>query len=302
MLNKFLILIIINFYKSQNNETRIYSTNRPFNQYTWLVAHNAFMSPHYGWFFYIRQQYKITKLLELGIRGINLDIFFCKDTNKICLCHTNCEKDGINGPFITKGELFLESVFNEIGNFLIKNKNEVVTLIFEDYITNSEVFETFFRNSKFFDMILDIRSVDTERDTWPTLDWMINNNKRILIFTDEIKNTNNSFAFYLWDYLIENTFDMRGKFEICIKRDSSDFLKNASTNGKNPYKLFVFNHISWSYFTKCRIKYNNSKIFLRWENYCKTIGIKIPNYVMVDMAGFENTMNAVDYFNKLRNK
>lgn len=295
MKNLLIVLIGTLFLIINPNTPKITDTSKKFNKYTWLLAHNAHMSKNYRYSLYIRQDLSIPELLEFGVRAINLDIFPCEDKTKICLCHSSCSNDGYNGPL--EKELPFEIVFNEIGEFLLKNTNEVVTLIFEDYVTDTTAYENFFKNSQYFNMIMDISAVDTKTDSWPTLDWMITNNKRILIFTDEERNSNNVFSFNLWKYSVENTFDISGdNFEKCIKRDSSQELTTAGANGTDPYKLFVFNHISAFNFFPASIGNSNEDIVDRWVEYCKVLGVPKPNYLMMDYIERGNTLNSADVF------
>lgn len=278
----------------------IYGTDRPFNEYSWLTAHNAFASDDYGWT-HRMQSMTIPDMLDMGTRGLMLDLH--NANGGVFLCHSGCQRDGLRGPLLWKSMLSFTWSLNTIGDWLKKHPNEVVTLILEDYIGDRSKFQNAITASNYEHMVFDIEGhgVNTRSNSWPTLQWMINNNKRIVILTSSRSNGGTPYASYEWTYTVGNTFNIGvpgfTRDYSCSNRGESASLSSASAGGSNPYKLFVFNHFRSTpeYFSATG---DNEDVLSRWENYCRSTGVKIPNFVSVDYVERGNPMSAVNEFNR----
>jgi hypothetical protein len=257
-----------------------------YHEACWLTAHNAYAAKKYG-FAYAQQDETITDQLNMGIRGLMLDVSAARynpDENKIYndradfsrgTKFTDKEKEefvkvnpllyksikkggniGLNSSELNFLEqenlkpLFLdlknkirnylnnmkllcwhgalkigsdvqlefEYVCEEIKRFLNNNPTEIVTIFLENWADNISVdleFERIFGN-----LILKPRDWDPYKENgWPTLKWMQDNNKRIVIFNWRKSPTlesekygkggakiNTECMYYTWNYCIENQY------------------------------------------------------------------------------------------------
>lgn len=280
----------------------IYGTDRPFDQYAWLTAHNAFASDDYGWT-HKMQSMTIPAMLDLGTRGLMLDTHL--SDGDIYLCHGNCNRDGFGGPLLWESMLSLTWAMNTVGDWLNRHPNEVVTLILEDYINDSNLFRSAIERSNYEHMVFDIdgHGVNVSSGGWPSLQWMINNNKRIVILTS--KSSNGYYTPYAsreWSYEVQNTYNIgvpgSTRDYSCVRRGESSALSSAAVDGSTPHKLFTYNHFRSTpeYYSA---EADNRDVLSRWHNYCKPVNAPLPNFVTVDYVELSSPINAVNEFNRL---
>ena len=97
---------------------------------------------------------------------------------------------------------------NEILPFLKANPSEIVTVVLEDYCPES---------GRITDTIVDRAGIGTyvlkpsdwdpiTKNGWPTLQWMIANNKRLVIFTDAKQAYKSRYMYPQWRNMAENLF------------------------------------------------------------------------------------------------
>jgi hypothetical protein len=173
-------------------------SNRRFNEWTWLVSHNSPLNwidnnvIHYA----SNQNLSIDQQLRDGVRGFMLDIDLkkCSDFEKlfnncncegICLCHGECDGSALEDGFAVKN---LEYALRKFTNFLMKNKNEIISLFLENYVIETKDLQKSFNRIKNFNsLVFDPYSEEWDVKTkgWPKIVDMIKANKRILIFDDE---------------------------------------------------------------------------------------------------------------------
>ncbi len=161
------------------------------DQVSFLGAHNSLMAREDGWI-YAQQLWTVTKLLDAGVRSLEIDLATMPDDkggvkNKLFVCHGTCsaggqvQKAGKFDTLIDKMPIFT--------NWLKKNPDEIIILqldIGRDKAMKPNQFDTNIdmlpQDQK--DLILKPSDwlPEDHGGVWPTLDWMIKNNKRIVIF------------------------------------------------------------------------------------------------------------------------
>ncbi|EJM55367.1 fibronectin type III domain-containing protein [Pseudomonas sp. GM48] len=158
--------------------TGITNFDKPFNEYTWVTAHNAYLND-------------MKAQLERGVRGFMLDIHLAKkpypdQTDFVYLCHTNGEKcdkaaQGGNDPLFSAkmNEVFIP--------FLKQHPKEVITIFLESRVPYNNLKEAFKNIPGIEDWAFNISDFDNSNG-WPTLQQLIDSGRRIIIFgdTDEI--------------------------------------------------------------------------------------------------------------------
>ena len=141
---------------------------KPFNEYTWVMAHNGFLDE-------MRAQ------LDRGVRGFMLDLHVgnLSGGSTAYLCHTldtwKCDvrtdmkfSDALNTVFLP---------------FLRANPNAVVTVTLENYVDRSVLNSAFDAVPGLADVVFDPRAYAGSR-TWPTLEQIIASGKRLILLTD----------------------------------------------------------------------------------------------------------------------
>ena len=111
--------------------------DRPYNQARYVTTHNAMSSSTDNWIG-PNQHLDVPAQLNLGVRALMLDVWEPSDLNQfnqiqapgedpeiILLCHALC----------ALGKQPLVEGLSEIADFLDTNRDEVVTIIFESYIS-----------------------------------------------------------------------------------------------------------------------------------------------------------------------
>ena len=173
-------------------------SNRRFNEWSWLVSHNSPLNwidnnvIHYA----SNQNSSIDQQLKDGVRGFMLDIDLkkCTDFEKlfgncncegICMCHGECDGSALEDGFAVKN---LEYALRKFTSFLMKNRNEIISIFLENYVIETKDLQKSFNKVKNFNsMVFDPYSEewDVNSKGWPKIVDMIKANKRILIFDDE---------------------------------------------------------------------------------------------------------------------
>jgi hypothetical protein len=97
----------------------------PLAQTTMFFAHNAYNSAAYGAMF-PNQSLSITELLDMGVKGLELDLYY--NQGEIRLCHLLCADYGLGLS------MKLTDALKEVSEWMQKHPGEVVFLKLEDHI------------------------------------------------------------------------------------------------------------------------------------------------------------------------
>lgn|GEM_PF-1753471 len=188
---KLLLIILMNSAAHGATQWQIPDPQLRLDQASFLGAHNSLMAREDGWI-YAQQKWTLTKLLDAGVRSFEIDLATMPDDkggvkNNLFVCHGICslggkvQKVGKFATFISKMPIFTD--------WLKKNPNEIIILqldIGRDKAIKPNQFDTnidmLSQDQK--DLILTPADwLPEDHDgVWPTLDWMVKNNKRIVIF------------------------------------------------------------------------------------------------------------------------
>jgi len=140
--------------------------SKPFDQYTWVTAHNGYLDA-------------FAPQLQRGVRGFMLDLHYDHSTTdpQIRMCHEpQTNQCTIDSPSLTG------ALNNTFLPYLQGNRNAVITLMFESYVSHEDMAKALEAVPGLADYIY-APSTSTG-GKWPTLQEMINNNKRIVMFSD----------------------------------------------------------------------------------------------------------------------
>jgi hypothetical protein len=229
--------------------------DRAYDQVAYATTHNAMTNGDEGWLL-PNQQHGITRQLNDGIRGLMLDTHY--DGGVAHLCHAFC----------SLGKEPLASGLTKIRQFLASQPNEVVTIIFETYISAADTHAAFVSSG-----LLPYVHAQAVGAPWPTLRDLIRGNRRLIVLTDSGGGT---YPWYMnvWSHAQETPFS----FE-----EPGDLNCNPNRgNTSNP--LFILNHfltqIVGSQALAEQINYN--PLFIDRALQCQTQRNRLPNFVTVD--------------------
>ncbi|XP_038719487.1 PI-PLC X domain-containing protein At5g67130-like isoform X2 [Tripterygium wilfordii] len=248
----------------------------PFNKYSWLTTHNSFslagaksdtgsfnIAPR-------NQEDTVTSQLKNGVRGLMLDTY--DFMNDIWLCHSTggkCYNFTSFQPAI--------KVFKEIQVFLEANPSEIVTIFLEDYVTSPQGLSKVFNASGLNKYWFPVSRMPKNGGDWPTVDDMVKQNQRLVVFTSKRNKEASEGIAYEWSYVVENQYGDGGmKAGSCPNRAESPPM-NTSTISLVLQNYFPDNPNA----TEACV--DNSAPLISISKTCsEAAGKRWPNFIAVD--------------------
>ena len=248
--------------------------SKQYNEVAYLTTHNAFNSDQDGLLF-PNQTYNIASQLNDGVRGLMIDVYNDLFGTPV-----------VYHSIIALGYIPLSDIFNDIKIFLDNNPNEVITIILECYVTANDI-EDEINQSGLSNYLY------THNATWPTLQNMIDNDNRLVIFSDvDDASSSQDWYHYVWEYAVETHYSVGN-----INDFTCDFNRGDPLND-----LFIFNH----FVTDATLGYglynesndvNANPFFINRALNCQTQTNKFPNFVTVDYYELGDGLAVVDQLN-----
>jgi len=175
--------------------------------------------------------YEYSGLLESVSSAVGLSL---GSKRHVVLCHGNCDLSASLLRLGSAGVQTLDSALKDVESFIKKNPTEVITIFLENYVLDEDFLnESFKRIKKYIFTPEDFYKLHFE---WPTLTWMQNNSKRVVIFSDT---NETSRLFFKWDYIAESQYGTVNPKEAAKERDRS---VNYSYVDRELYILNFFPH------------------------------------------------------------
>ncbi len=146
--------------------------DRPYNQVSVVCTHNA-MSNTEDWPVVIptaNQGHTFARQLDDGVRCMMLDTY--EFMGYPALCHSDCLLSSTRWIPMLK----------DLAGWLEDNPGEVVTFILESYISE-EATQQALVDGEVWDIVYHHNA--PPGSPWPTLGWMVENNQRLVVFTDD---------------------------------------------------------------------------------------------------------------------
>jgi hypothetical protein len=187
---------------------------KKYNEVCFLMTHNAMNNSERGYTI-PNQTHSISKQLQNGVRGLMIDTY-----------------DGSDGVALTYhgtplvGQQKLVDVLKEIKDFLIANPKEVVSIIFQNDGSNvqlEQAIDSIGLNDLTF--IYD--------GSWPTLQTMVDNNERLVLFVESNKVPRAAYLMYAWGTI----FDTKYTYSNVNQFDS-----DVNRGGSGTKQLYLVNH------------------------------------------------------------
>ncbi|UPG94863.1 hypothetical protein [Luteibacter aegosomatissinici] len=259
--------------------------DRPFNEYTWLTAHNAFANaPALLPAFLPNQTLSIGEQLQNGVRGLMLDVH--ESNGRVRLCHGTC---------IGVEPTLADTLETQILPFLERVPHGVVTLLLEDDTRREALEAELERTPKTAALTFNPASWGTA--AWPTPRQMIEAGQRLVVFTQTVRNagTLNTAGgpfhlLYDRDYTSENYWSLgTSVFEhdmSCRSRWESQPLYLDTTRTAQAWpRLFVMNHFHGVPFGNHSGSDNSYAVLrARIDDECAPAAQRKPNYIAVDFV------------------
>ena len=247
--------------------------SKQYNEVAYLTTHNAFNSDEDGLSF-PNQTYNIASQLNDGVRGLMIDVYDYFGT-----------PTAYHSTFLL-GTIPLSDIFNDIKTFLDNNSNEIVTIILECYVTANDI-EDEINQSGLSNYLY------TQNTVWPTLQNMINNDNRLVIFSDvDDASSSQNWHHYVWEYAVETHYSVGN-----INDFTCDFNRGDPLND-----LFIFNHfvadatLGYGLYNESN-DVNANPFFINRAQNCQTQTNKFPNFVTVDYYELGDGLAVVDQLN-----
>jgi hypothetical protein len=234
--------------------------DRAYDAVAYPTTHNAMSNGEEGWLA-PNQNFAVSTQLADGVRGLMLDTWYFG--GEVVLCH-----GGDVFPCDVTGMKPLADGLTEIEEFLEHRPNEVVSVIFESYVSEADVEEAFAAGG-----LAGQVHVQPIGQPWPTLRDLIAADRRLVVFTDD-SGAALPWHHYVWDFAWETHFS----FE-----DPEDF-SCARNRGSMQNSLFILNHFLTRFVGSPQLAdmVNHNPLFSDRAEQCLAESGRLPNFVTVD--------------------
>ena len=246
---------------------------KPYNQVVQLMTHNSMAALRYTWApGFANHCSKMTKQLNDGVRGFMLDLHM--DGNKPALCHSNCGA----------GKIDLVTGLKAFGQWLSANRDQVVTLNLESYITGA-VFRKALHHA---DLEKYVYVHPSASSPWPTMAKLIETGKRLILFTSK---DGGAFPGYhaVREFTSENHYSW--------KKESDFACTTRYSNQGAPYTLnhFLTDPVSAPHLARTA---NTRKSIVGHAKKCKAEKGPMPTFIAVDWYEIGAAIPAVKALNE----
>ena len=245
---------------------------RRYDQVSYPMTHNAMSNAAAGWVL-PNQNVGVSQQLQDGIRGLMLDTY--EADGELLLCHSTC----------LAGSQPLVEGLGEIEAFLADNPNEVVSIIFENYITHAQTASAFESSG-----LIDYVYAHEAGEPWPTLGALIDAGTRLLVFQEKLpEEAEYPWLMRIWDHAWDTPFSAATPEDL-----SCDVGRG---NPENP--LFLLNHFLTGLGGDPALAemVNYNPFFIDRARECEDMDSALPNFVAVDFYDIGDLFEVVDALN-----
>ncbi|XP_052179390.1 PI-PLC X domain-containing protein At5g67130-like [Diospyros lotus] len=248
----------------------------PFNRYSWLTTHNAFARlgerSDTGSVILVptNQQDSITDQLKNGVRGLMLDMYDFE--NDVWLCHSfggQCYNYTAFQPAV--------KVLKEIQLFLEADPSAIITIIIEDYVTSPRGLTRVFDAAGLRKFWFPVSRMPKNGEDWPTIDDMVKQNQRLVVFTSKSYKEASEGIAYEWRYLVENQYGNDG-----MKDGSCPNRAESSPMNTKARSLVLMNYFPDAPDITQVCKHNSAPLISMMKTCSTAAGNRLPNFIAVD--------------------
>lgn len=198
------------------NNSDIALLPKKYDSVCFLMTHNSMNSSEKGYAI-PNQTYSISNQLNAGVRGLMLDTY-----------------DGTDGVAITYhaiealGSQKLVDVLEEVKAYLQQNTNAIISIIFQNEGGNAQLEQAI--DSIGLDAFTYTHTAGT---AWPTIQTMVNNNQRLVLFVEKNKLPRASYLMNAFSIIFDTKYEFKN-----VNEFNSDL--NRGRNGRR--ELYLVNH------------------------------------------------------------
>ncbi|KAK6924050.1 hypothetical protein RJ641_010250 [Dillenia turbinata] len=212
-----------------------------------------------------------------GVRGLMLDMYDFE--NDIWLCHSfggKCYNFTAFILFVTLQQPAI-NVLKEIQAFLEANPSEIVTIFIEDYVQTTNGLTNLFKESGLRTYWFPVSQMPNDGGDWPTVDDMVKQNQRLIVFTSIASKEASEGIAYQWRYVVENQYGDKGMVAgQCPNRSESSFMNNTTMS------LVLQNYFPDNPNATEACADNSASLISMMDTCYQAAGKRWPNFIAVD--------------------
>ena len=267
-------ILIFNYSIGQCNGSVILC-NKKYNEVAYLTTHNAYNSQEDN-FSLPNQNFNITSQLNDGVRALMIDVYDVLGTPTV-----------YHGTSILGSAPFLDFMI-DIKTFLDSHPNEIITIILECYTSANEIEYDITQAG-----LISYLYTHSAGNNWPTLQTMINNDTRFVVFSDQDDaNASQEWYHYVWDHAVETHYTNNNQTDF-----SCDFNRGDSINDLFILNHFITNSVLGTGDESQATIVNSNPYFINRALQCQQEKNKFPNFITVDFYELGNCFDVVDQLN-----
>lgn len=261
--------------------------NKKFNEVSFLMTHNAHADLTDFSSLAANQDGDITAQLNAGVRGLGLKVYNTSGSTTAWLFCSGAPDDLYlyHGDPTLGCETF-QNVLTEIKNFYLTNPKEVIPITIEGDAPPAEVMNAFIAEG------MDAYMYEQDFSApWPTLQTMINENKRLVVFMDDGTSTDPYPKIHdMYNFIYDTDYD---------HQNSSTFDCEKFRGNHTSGSLFTLNHFITDITPQQgdAAIINDVSFFLPRARSCWAYNAHTPNFIMIDFWNTSNPLQTVDSLN-----
>ncbi|KAJ5126096.1 hypothetical protein N7448_005406 [Penicillium atrosanguineum] len=253
------------------------------------------------------QYYDTPTQLDAGVRMVTGQVH--KSNSEWRLCHTSCD-------LLDAG--LLSAWLGDIKSWLDDNPNEVVTvlLVNSDSASASDL-NTEFETANITDYAYQPDSLTSAPSSWPTLETMINNSTRLVVFVASLT-TDDSYPYLMdeWNFVWENPYEVTAASNFSCVPDRPSSVSGDTSTALSSNMLPLMNHFLYSSdLSSLGIEYPNASYVATTNaasggtgnlgstaTRCKSAWSgRQPTFILVDFFNRGPAIDTVDNLNNVTN-
>ncbi len=249
--------------------------DKRYDQVVFPATHNSTSNIEDKWKF-PNHFFPVSRQLEDGIRGLNIDLFSYQ--GDIYTCHTYC----------AFGNKKLSGVLADIKKFMDQNPGEVVTIFLEYYEGSARVPELIAESG-----LAALALPHKKGEQWPTLRQMIESGRRLVVFSTDAADP----AKYPW-YLSTREFSVWSPYFAEKPKElscGSGLIKRADQIYVMPN--FLTNPVANPELAK---KVNFESFLTRRTSKCAEAVGAVPNFIQIDFYSIGDLIGTVRKLNGIQ--